>query len=581
MVTVGFVVDTLQEEYQRLVFAGLHEEAQRLNVDIRCFVGGPLSVLGAAAHRNRVYDCISAERLDGLVVAAGTLGNWVGAEALTAFVESFANLPTCSVGIDVPGTPSVTPDNHAGIREALVHLIEEGGRRRIAFIRGPRENREAEERFRAYRDVLAEYRLALDPDLITEGDFEAPSGAAAVKTLLDERRVGFDALLASSDLMALGAMNALLERGVSIPARVSVVGFDDIETARFAPAPLTSVRQPLRALGKLALQNVVNQIHGNVSVSNSVLPARLIRRQSSLPASLSHPVRAPEETTEQAALDSFGFERCYRSIQTDLTRQLHRHLHFDGLDPDWAEQLCTYFVQDAGGRRSGLLRRQTFLEYLEQLMLQALERDGDINAFQRIVDDLRERLLPFLQNVPALRDSAEQQWHRARVSIGNIAERYQVQRRLQQQHRLRQAQQIGAELLRCHSFDNLASTLAARLPLLGIGCAAVCTFEPRGHSRLRIAFDQNQIITDGEYEAFVTGTLLPDGVFTNDQRRVLLADTLYSRDRALGYVLMEMGNEDPEVYALLRDYLTGTLRGLVLEPPRAEPDLESQVNVQL
>lgn len=581
MVTVGFVVDTLQEEYQRLVFAGLQEEALRLNVDVRCFVGGPLSALGAAAHRNRVYDCISSERLDALVVAAGTLGNWVGAEALTAFVQSFSNLPRCSVGIDVPGVPSVIPDNHAGVREALVHLIEEGGRRRIAFIRGPRENREADERFRAYRDVLAEYRLALDPDLITEGDFEAPSGAAAITTLLDERRVGFDALLASSDLMALGAMNALLERGVSIPTRVSVVGFDDIETARFAAAPLTSVRQPLRALGRLALQNVINQIHGNGCVAASVLPARLIRRQSSLPATSSLPVRAHGDSAEPAAIDSVGLERCYRSIQSELTRQLRRYLNLDGLEPDWAEQLCSYFVQDASGRRSGLLRRMTFLEYLEQLMLRALENDGDIKAFHCIIDELRERLLPFLQDVPALRDSAERQWHRARVLIGSVAERYQVQRRLQQHHRLRQAQQIGAELLRCHSWDSLASTLAARLPLLGIRCAAVCTFEAGGQSRLRIGFDSDQVITDGEYEPFETGALLPDGVFTQGQRRVLLADTLYSRDRALGYVLLEMGNEDPEIYSLLRDYLTGTLRGLVLEPPRAEPDLKSQVKVQL
>src|SRR5690606_7044008 len=199
----------------------------------------------------------------------------------TSFVESFEPLPTCSVGIELPNTPSVSIDNHTGVREALLHLLEEGGRRRIAFIRGPEGNREAEERCSAYRDVLTSHGLGINPDLVVQGDFEAASGSAAIRTLIDERHVAFDAVVAASDLMALGALNALLERGVAVPDKVAIVGFDDIEAARFATAPLTTVRQPLMDLGKRALENVINQVFQTGDRSNVVLPARLIKRESS------------------------------------------------------------------------------------------------------------------------------------------------------------------------------------------------------------------------------------------------------------------------------------------------------------
>src|SRR5690606_23689808 len=115
----------------------------------------------------------------------------VGPEALTEFVESFEPIPTCSVGIELPHTCSVAIDNHTGVREALLHLLEEGGRRRIAFIRGTEGNREAEERFSVYRDVLTSHGLGLNPDMITLGDFEAQSGSEAIRTLIDDRHVAF------------------------------------------------------------------------------------------------------------------------------------------------------------------------------------------------------------------------------------------------------------------------------------------------------------------------------------------------------------------------------------------------------
>lgn len=489
---VGFLVDTLGEDYQRRIFAGLQDEAVRLNIGVICFAGGALGASGVSVHKSRIYECISSASVDALVVTTGTLGNKVGEDTVSAFVDSYRPLPICSLGIELPGIPSVTIDNRAGARQALEHLIVESGRRRIAFIRGPEHNREAEERFMLYRDVLREHRIALNPDMVTIGDFEAPSGARAVETLLDERHMGFDAIMAASDLMALGALNRLIERGVSVPGRVCVVGFDDVEAARFASSPLTTVRQPLREMGRRALENVVAQVFGNEAPERLVLPAALVKRQSTLTAKAERRHRS----VPVDVLDSSSFETAYQGVRAELLRELEVVLDDRGLDQDWAEQLTSALVSEISGRRAGLLRRVTFLEYLEHLLLTVVSNHGDTGKCQELISLLREHMLPLVRHADYQREAAEDLFHEARILSGSIAERYQVQQRLQMRHWRRSTQEVASALLRCRSLSMLDQTFRSMLPILGIPAGALCTFEDSGTNRVLIGFDGDSNLTD-------------------------------------------------------------------------------------
>jgi phosphoserine phosphatase RsbU/P len=518
-------------------------------------------VTGSLSHRNRIYDCVSDAYLGGLVIASAAIGNQVSSAALTGFVQSFQPLPSCSVGVVLADCPSVLVDNQAGMREALTHLITEVGRRRIAFIRGPETNREAEERYRVYLDVLSEHRLALDPELVATGDFEAASGAQAVRTLIDQRHMGFDAIVAASDLMALGALNALSERGVAVPERVSVVGFDDIEAARYATSPLTTVAQPLQEIGKRALETVVNQLYTTNPPQSTVLPARLVRRQSTVTVLDSAPPTDPNRGA-QTGLES-TVEQHYRLIRMEMFADLRREVTLPGLDGDWPEQLCNGFVSEAGGRRAGLLKRST-LDYLEQLLLRVVELDGDSNTFQRVISRMRSRLRPIFAENPEILARAEDLWHRARVLIGGIAERHQVQHRLQLRHWRRCISEVGAELVRAANLAELQRCMEERLATLGIPACAVCTFEPGRMSRVQAAFDVTAPVS-WEGGLFPERNLLPPGVLDGPRRRTLLIETLYLSERATGYVVFEMGPTETEVYEVLTDAFTAALRGITAE----------------
>jgi LacI family transcriptional regulator len=175
-------------------------------------------------------------------------------------------------------------DHYQGARRALGHLLELG-HRRIAFISGPPGRDDADDRLRAYHDTLAEAGVEPDDRLVAAGSYVEPGGLAAMNVLLD-RGLPFTAVFAANDDSAYGAMLALHRRRLRVPDDISIVGFDDVQHSAFSLPPLTTVRQPLRELGREAANAVVALIEGRKPPLGTVAPLELIVRESTraLPA---------------------------------------------------------------------------------------------------------------------------------------------------------------------------------------------------------------------------------------------------------------------------------------------------------
>jgi DNA-binding LacI/PurR family transcriptional regulator len=206
-----------------------------------------------------------------------------GADPLPARLAS-RGLPTVLGGRPVgPVDPQsefcwVDPDNAGGARAAVAHLIA-AGRRRIAHVAGPRDMAVGIERLAGYRTALAAAgRSDGAAELVVHGDFSEASGAAATAELL-ARVPDLDAIFAASDLMALGAVRALRQAGRAVPADVGVVGFDDSALAVQVDPPLTTVHQPVEAMGRAMARTLCALINGE-QVSHVVLDTHLVLRAS-------------------------------------------------------------------------------------------------------------------------------------------------------------------------------------------------------------------------------------------------------------------------------------------------------------
>jgi LacI family transcriptional regulator len=174
---------------------------------------------------------------------------------------------------------SIRPDNAGGARQMVTHLLEHGYRR-IGFIHGPETQTHAQERLRGYCDALHAYELSCVPELIVPGAFDEHSGYTAMQRLL-HLHPRPEAVFAANDQMAIGALTAVYESGLRVPEDVALVGFDDIEPARYLRPPLTTVHQDMTGQGRLAVQMLLARIQGSETPPETrVLPTELVIRRS-------------------------------------------------------------------------------------------------------------------------------------------------------------------------------------------------------------------------------------------------------------------------------------------------------------
>ncbi|HRO32899.1 MAG TPA: LacI family DNA-binding transcriptional regulator [Brevundimonas sp.] len=174
--------------------------------------------------------------------------------------------------------PSVVVDNHGGAVTAVRHLIDQG-RTRIAHIGGPAHNAEAQARLAGYEKAVREAGLT---PVSLRGDFSQAAGHAACLELLDGPSRP-DAVFAANDMMAVGALLALQDRGVRCPEDVAVVGFDDVPIAALMRPSLTTMRINIAETGRRALERLVRMIgsRDRSDTSREVVTPELIVRQSS------------------------------------------------------------------------------------------------------------------------------------------------------------------------------------------------------------------------------------------------------------------------------------------------------------
>ncbi len=178
-----------------------------------------------------------------------------------------------------PDTLSVQADNWTGGVIATRHLLALG-HTRIGIITGPEEMMCSKARLDGYTSALAEHGIETDPELITEGDFTTSGGYAQSISLL-KRPNRPTAIFAGSDLQAMGVYEAARQLGLRIPEDLSVVGFDDVQTAAFLGPALTTVRQPLQDMARAAVRMLVEALStDDVIQPHIIMPTSLVVRNS-------------------------------------------------------------------------------------------------------------------------------------------------------------------------------------------------------------------------------------------------------------------------------------------------------------
>jgi LacI family transcriptional regulator len=259
--TIGVVLPDLHGEFFSEVIRGIDMAARDC--------GYHVLLSGSHADREEMRAVVQAVRgrVDGLIIMSPDLKP----SALVADLP--LSIPIVLLNSRVAGLPSITIDNAGGARAMVQHLIG-SGHDRIAFLTGPANNADAEQRRRGYLAGMSRHGLA---PLEIKGNFTEESGYEAAQQFV-RLAPRASAVFAANDAMAIGALAALSEAGIRVPDDLVLVGFDDIPIARFLSPPLTTVKVPIADLGRRGFEAIVQS---SGSPRNVRLETTLVVRRSS------------------------------------------------------------------------------------------------------------------------------------------------------------------------------------------------------------------------------------------------------------------------------------------------------------
>lgn len=219
-----------------------------------------------------------SRRIDGLIVVLP-----VGASLERVRHLAASRMPIVLIdvqyAVDVTG---IMVDNTQGAEQAVEYLIGLG-HHRIGIINGRNDIPVGQMRMDGYRMALARHGICADPALMVPGRFDFESGVAGTEQLLSLAYPP-SAIFATNDIMALGVVQAATRRGLRVPDDLSVIGFDDTVEARYSLPPLTTMRQPLREMGEIAVQLLLQRLdEPGMPPERVVVPTELVLRSSCAP----------------------------------------------------------------------------------------------------------------------------------------------------------------------------------------------------------------------------------------------------------------------------------------------------------
>lgn len=266
---IGLVTSNLSLHAPSQIASAIKSQASKLHFNVMMSM---IEQPDQEACKSAVNSLLS-QRVDGLIVNIP-----LEEEQVQAITEMCGNLPVLFLDVSPTlNTNSITFDATSGTHLAVEHLVAQG-HQHIALLAGPLVSVSARMRLQGWQQALAQHQLKAAAQL--QGDWSSQSGYLQTLALLGAG-VTFTALLVANDQMALGALRALNESGISVPGQVSVMGYDDTEDSACFIPPLTTIKQDFKMLGCASVDRLLEHIHStNHLMQATVLPVTLIERKT-------------------------------------------------------------------------------------------------------------------------------------------------------------------------------------------------------------------------------------------------------------------------------------------------------------
>ncbi|MBN1600013.1 MAG: substrate-binding domain-containing protein [Chitinispirillaceae bacterium] len=538
---VAFLTDNLYIHYCREVWTGILSAAKTSGFDNLTFVGGSLNDPNYyLAGRNFIYDHIRLDGIDGIITNSGSLGNYTSDNELQKYYERFASLPLVSIGMKLDNYPSIIVDNKIGMKALVHHFVKVHGYRKIGFIRGPEGVFDAEIRFAAYREALAENNIEFDPLIVSPGKFDKSSGIKAVSYYLDLRRLLPEAIIAANDDMAVAAMTEFSMRGIDIP----IGGFDNNYSSLSYYPPLTTVQQPIFQLGKKAVEIIYSLLHNEETPKLTVLPTSIIIRRS---------CGCFYESSEYNPISTIPDDKYIgcKSIAENLK------LHFSTIgnslhNQDWADVLVKSMEQEIKNRS-----HLNFLMKLEPLIIESLDNRINIsewfNCFSYLLKQLKldEVETDFIFDLKTKIFSF----------LGNKSVIYEISKRNILEDESNYFQFLSNSLITTFKMEDLEKIFTAELPKFRIKYFYLFLFVPGNPEKLHLVYYLNRYLDITiKREYFDSTDIFNEVLYKGDECQYSTILPLFFQNEKLGIIISDIGTQNGIFYENIMTHISSVIK---------------------
>lgn len=539
--TVAFFTnDTGQgADYQGTLKLGLEQACAEGGFDLFVYAGR--SSWTRTSAQRQIYELIDPRRIDGIVLASGCIASYAPLAEVIERIRRLCPVPTCSVGQSSGTIPSILVDNLSGVTKIVDHLVRDHGRRQIAYIAGPEEHEESEQRLRGTRAALARFGIELRSDAIIAGDFSTSSGREAVRLLL-ERKIPFDAIIAASDDMALGALE-VLRNGADTTGAIAVAGFDDAPGAWMSEPPLTTVRQPMAEIGALAIAHLVAMWEGHEVPRELTIGTELVVRESC----------GCRPTETRCGDGRLGGSSAADRRGPDLANLLSPLVGSGEQCAHWRGELIRAVEAQQAGEDGALLAA------LDAFVRRTSGTHVPIHELQRVITSLRASTM--LGGSPSRMEGA---FHAARAQVGSHAYRRVAQELLRTNAVLMEMRSGWEQLATSLTLPGLQRALASELPRLGVQHGLVALYPEAGGKQLvPLLYLEDGVAMTLPDHPYPSGLLFPDGAFLSSGRRTLTVLPLTFENQQLGVAVLELPHR-LRIYELLREQIGSAIKTVQL-----------------
>ncbi len=539
---IGFLLASIHTGSSLNLWTSLIHDMSSFEDAFFIFPGGRLNVITDSEYlRNSIYKLANRENLDALISWGSSIGSSVTSQELNRFHYNFTDIPYVTIAHKMPGHSCVQFDAYTGMEKLVRHFIEVHGSRKFAFLRGPAYHASANERFRAFCDVMQSNGIDVKKSALVTDNFGWSEGDEAVKQLYEQRSLepgrDFEVLIGSSDMMTFSAVNYLSQKGYKVPHDFKCAGFNDSPESRILHSAFSTVHLPYTELALKALQLVTEQLNGEKKGGNDImLDAGVVIRESCgcpFPSELSSafntiPAKAAESDVNELVLT---LSSLFNLDDTGVNSVI--------------EPLVSLAVQN-----NILLFFSLFEKALERFFIS----NADIRLLFKALELCRSSsIFP--------EDFFSTYENRILLSISLVQNRVHEEKMYKERKIKDRLNSFKCDLLAARSRKDLITILHKHLTLLDIRSAALVMYYSDDYSRYSGGFT-NDIIHEKEI-LFPQSKLLPEGI-KGFERGVFLVQPLFMEKEPIGYFICSVPASDGLFFEELRSAISSALSGIFM-----------------